>query len=65
VLGFPIGIQYVGFEDPLPIPPGADDMMRGFETFEARIDMSQTAPKYGVELISLEDFTRRFFAPPA
>jgi uncharacterized protein YbjT (DUF2867 family) len=65
VLGFPIPVQYVGFEDPLPIPPGADQLMRGFETFEAHIDMSETAPRYGVNLTSLTEFTRSFFAPPA
>jgi uncharacterized protein YbjT (DUF2867 family) len=64
-LGFPIPVQYVGFEDPLPLPPGADMLMRGFETYESSIDMSESALRYGVNLTSLEDFARRFFAPPA
>jgi uncharacterized protein YbjT (DUF2867 family) len=65
VLGTPLPVNYVGFEDPLPLPPGADMLMRGFETFESHIDMSETAPKYGVNLTSLDSFSQRFFAPPA
>jgi uncharacterized protein YbjT (DUF2867 family) len=65
VLGMPLPLQYASFEDPLPLPPGADQLMRGMETFETHIDMSETASKYGVVLTPLEDFARRFFASPA
>jgi uncharacterized protein YbjT (DUF2867 family) len=65
VLGMPLPVNYVGFEDPLPLPPGADQLMRGMETYESYADMSETAPKYGVTLTPLDAFARRFFAPPA
>jgi NADH dehydrogenase len=64
-LGFPIPVNYVGFDDPIPVPPGMDVMLRGHETYESHIDMSETAPKYGVVLTPLEEFARRFFAAPA
>jgi uncharacterized protein YbjT (DUF2867 family) len=63
-LGKKLPINYLSFEDPIPLlPPGVDDMMRGFETFETFIDMQEQVSTYGVELTSIETFAQRMFSP--
>lgn len=65
-VGQDLPVNYVTFEQPVPLlPEGVPDMLRAMETFETAIDMSQTAPLYGVKLTSLDSFARQFFATPA
>jgi len=62
-IGQKLPIDYVTFEQPVPLlPEGTPDMLKAMETFESTIDMSQTAPAYGVKLTSLDAFATRFFA---
>lgn len=64
-LGQELPHQYVSYEEPVPLlPAGVPDMLKHLETFETFIDMSQTAPQYGVKLTSLEAFAKNFFARP-
>jgi uncharacterized protein YbjT (DUF2867 family) len=62
-VGQTLPVNYVGFDDPVPLlPAGTPDMLKAMETFETYLDMSQTAPLYGVKLTSLDEFAQRFFA---
>jgi NADH dehydrogenase len=64
-LGQELPIQYVSFDQSIPLlPAGMPDMLKNLETFETFIDMSQTAPQYGVNLTSLDTFAQTFFAQP-
>jgi hypothetical protein len=63
-IGQDLPINYVSFEEPVPLlPEGAPDVLKALETYESFIDMSQTAPMYGIELTPLEAFAKGFFAP--
>ena len=63
-IGQDLPINYVTFDQPVPLlPEGIPDFFKTFETYESFIDMSETAPLYGVELTSLEAFAKGFFAP--
>lgn len=65
-IGQPLPVNYVGFEDAVPLlPPGTPDMLKVMETFESFIDMRQTAAAYGVQLTSLDAFAQRFFGGKA
>lgn len=64
-LGQELPIRYASFDQPIPLlPEGMPEMLKNLETFETFIDMSQTAPQYGVKLTSLEAFAQTFFAQP-
>ncbi|MEJ2304949.1 MAG: NmrA family NAD(P)-binding protein [Anaerolineales bacterium] len=65
-LGQELPVNYVGFDEDVPLlPEGVPDLLKGMETFETFIDMSRTAPQYGVELTSLDMFAHQFFIQPA
>jgi hypothetical protein len=61
-MGTQLPVQYVppGSEVPL-LPPEACNLLNGMEPFETTVDMSQTAPAYGVKLSTLDDYIRRTF----
>jgi len=62
VLGQELPVNYVAPGDPVPlIPEGMGAMLAGMEMGETYIDMSETAPTYGVALTSLDAFAQRFF----
>ena len=43
----------------------AGAMLAGMETHETHIDMSETAPRYGIELTSLQAFAQAAFGAAA
>jgi hypothetical protein len=43
------------------LPPAVSDIPNGMETFEAFIDMTETAPAYGVTLTTLDEYIRNTF----
>jgi len=55
-------LQYLplGSEVPL-LPPEVGGLLNGMETFETFVDMSETAPAYGVKLTTLDEYIRRTF----
>jgi len=62
VLGQELPANYVAPGDPVPlIPEGMGAMLAGMEMGETYIDMSETAPTFGVTLTSLDAFAQRFF----
>jgi NADH dehydrogenase len=62
VMGADLPVQYLplGSEVPL-LPPEAGNLLNGMETFETYIDMTETAPAYGVTLTTLDEYLRRTF----
>jgi len=59
-LGAPLAVNYLppGSEPPL-LPPGIGTLLNAMETFETFVDMSETAPAYGVKLTTLDEFIPR------
>jgi NADH dehydrogenase len=62
VMGADLPVQYLpsGSEVPL-LPPETSSLLNGLETFETYIDMTETAPAYGVTLTTLDEYLRRTF----
>lgn len=60
----PVNFVAPGSEVPL-LPPMVGALLAGFETYEDTIDMSETAPLFGIELTSLQDFAQAAFDAPA
>jgi len=62
VMGAELPVQYLplGSEVPL-LPPEVGNLLNGMETFEAYIDMTETAPAYGVTLTTLDEYLQRTF----
>jgi uncharacterized protein YbjT (DUF2867 family) len=61
-MGQPLPVNYVAPGEPVPLlPPTIGALLPGMETYETFIDMSETAPRYGVELTTLEAFARATF----
>jgi hypothetical protein len=56
IMGAELPLQYlpIGSEVPL-LPPEAGNLLNGMETFEIYIDMTETAPAYGVTLTTLDE----------
>jgi uncharacterized protein YbjT (DUF2867 family) len=61
-LGTELPVQYLppGSELPL-LPPVIGELMSGMETQEVFIDMTETAPAYGVMSTTLDEFIQRTF----
>ncbi len=61
-LGALLPVRYLplGSEVPL-LPPEVGGNLNGMETFETFVDMTETAPAYGVKLTTLDEFIRRTF----
>jgi len=62
-MGAPLPVNYLplGSDVPLLLGP-VGNMLNSMEMFEAFIDMSETAPAFGIELTPLAEFARRAFA---
>jgi NADH dehydrogenase len=58
----PLPVRYLplGSEVPL-LPPEVGNLLNGMETFETFVDMTETAPAYGVKLTTLDEFISRTF----
>ena len=62
VMGAELPVQYLPLGSELPLlPPEVGNLLNGMETFEAYIDMNETAPAYGVTLTTLDEFIQRTF----
>jgi uncharacterized protein YbjT (DUF2867 family) len=62
VMGAELPVQYLPLGTTVPLlPPAASDLLNGMETFETFIDMTETAPAYGVTLTTLDEYLRRTF----
>lgn len=61
-LGAQLPVRHLplGSEVPL-LPPEVGNLLNGMETFETFIDMTETAPAYGVKLTTLDEFIHRTF----
>lgn len=61
-MGHPLPVDYIAPTETVPLlPPMAGATLTAYETFETYIDMSETAPRYGVELTPLETFAQAAF----
>jgi hypothetical protein len=56
----PVQYQSSGSTVP-PLPLEASVLANGMETFETFVDMSETAPAYGIKLATLDEFIQRTF----
>ena len=62
VTAFPLPVQYLPPGSPVPLlPVEAGGLLNAMETFESFMDMSQTAPAYGVKLTTLDEYIQRTF----
>ena len=61
-MGTQLPVRYLplGSEVPL-LPPEAGVLLNGMETYETFVDMTETAPTYGVRLTTLDEYIRRTF----
>lgn len=61
-MGRELPVRYVAPGADIPgLPPAVFALFNGMETFESYVDMSETAPAYGVTLTTLEQFIQRTF----
>ncbi len=61
-LGAPLPVQYLPLGSPVPLlPEEVSALLNGMETFESAVDMSQTAPAYGVKLTTLDEYISQAF----
>ena len=61
-MGTQLPVQYLPPGSTVPLlPPEGSVLANGMETYETFVDMSQTAPTYGVKLTTLDEFIRRTF----
>jgi uncharacterized protein YbjT (DUF2867 family) len=59
-LGRPIQVNHVQPGQPLPgLPPFMAELMAGFARYESIVPMEEIAPRYGVQLTSLEGFLKQ------
>jgi nucleoside-diphosphate-sugar epimerase len=55
-------MQYLPAGSELPLlPPVVSELMNGMETSETFIDMTESAPAYGVTLTTLHEYVQRTF----
>jgi uncharacterized protein YbjT (DUF2867 family) len=61
-MGAPLPVTYLPLGSDVPLlPPEVSSLLNGMETFETFVDMTETAPAYGVNLTTLNEFIRRTF----
>jgi hypothetical protein len=61
-MGTQLPVQYLPPSSTVPLlPPEASVLANGMETFETFVDMSETAPAYGIKLTTLDEFIQRTF----
>lgn len=61
-MGTQLPVQYLPLGSTVPLlPPHAGALAGSMETFETFVDMSQTAPAYGIKLTTLDEFIQRTF----
>ena len=59
-LGRPIQVNHVQPGQPLPgLPPFMAELMAGFGRYESIVPMDEIAPRFGVQLTSLEEFVKQ------
>ena len=61
-MGAKLPVQYLPPGSPAPLlPDEIGALLNGMETFETFVEMSETAPTYGVKLTTLDDYIGRTF----
>jgi hypothetical protein len=61
-LGTQLPVRHLPLGSEVPfLPPEVGSLLNGMETFETFIDMTETAPAYGVKSTTLDEFIRRTF----
>lgn len=61
-MGMELPLQYLPMGSAVPfLPPLVGEMANGMETYEDFLDMSETAPAYGVTLTTLDEYIDRTF----
>ncbi|NTU63113.1 MAG: SDR family oxidoreductase [Chloroflexi bacterium] len=61
-LGAPLPVQYLPLGSQVPLMPDeVSGLLNAMETFESFMDMSQTAPAFGVKLTTLNEYIQRTF----
>ena len=61
-LGAPLPVQYLPLGSQVPLMPDeVSGLLNAMETFETFVDMSQTAPAFGVKLTTLNEYIQRTF----
>jgi uncharacterized protein YbjT (DUF2867 family) len=61
-MGAKVPVQYLPPGSPAPLlPDEMSALLNGMETFETFVEMSETAPTYGVKLTTLDDYIGRTF----
>lgn len=61
-MGTALPVQYLPLGSQVPLlPEGVGGFLNAMETFESFIDMNQTAPAFGVQLTTLDEYIRRTF----
>jgi NADH dehydrogenase len=61
-MGASLPVTYLPLGSDVPLlPPEVSSLLNGMETFETFVDMTETAPAYGVELTTLDKYIRRTF----
>jgi uncharacterized protein YbjT (DUF2867 family) len=59
-LGRPIQVNHLQPGQPFPdLPPFMAELMAGFAQYESIVQMDEIAPRFGVQLTSLEEFVQR------
>jgi NADH dehydrogenase len=60
ILGRSIQVNHVLPGEPLPgLPPFMAELMAGFSRYDSIVPMGEIAPRFGVQLTSLEEFVQR------
>jgi uncharacterized protein YbjT (DUF2867 family) len=60
LLGRPIQVNHVQPGQPLPgLRPFMAELMAGFARYDSLVPMDETAPRFGVQLTSLEEFVKK------
>ena len=64
-MGAQLPVRYLPLGSEVPfLPADVGSMLNGSETFETFVDMTETAPAYGIKLTTLDEFIRRTFVRP-
>lgn len=61
-MGAPLPVTYLPLGSDVPLlPPEASSLLNGMETFETFVDMTKTAPAYGVRPTTVNEYIQRTF----
>lgn len=65
VVGSQLPVQYLPQDSQVPLlPDEASFLLNAMETFETYVDMTETAPAFGIKLTTLDEYIRRMYVQP-